>query len=251
MENGKRQKLKVVEAEWQVDNQSFSKEELLQELNDKPDTFSPGVLLRLGMQSHVLPVLTVIGGPAEIAYAAQSKSLFDRIEAPMPLFQLRYSVSLLEPNVKRNLDRLTFPAEFYRRRIEELEKEWLNLTLDDSKEKQIARWKSDLQKLHDHYMPEIQEVDATLEASTGRALSIMEKALEHLQVKVTRAQKRKHETELLRLRMVKQALFPLDIPQERMISAFVFYAHYGPDIWKIIGEALRSRTSDQHILLSL
>ena len=51
--------------------------------------------------------------------------------------------------------------------------------------------------------------------------------------------------------MVKEALFPANTPQERLISAFSLYAHHGPELWNIVEEAFRQTNPDYHLLISL
>ena len=88
---------------WQAGRQSYSTADLLDILDTAPERISPSALLRPVFQDFIFGSSTQIGGPAEIAYLAQSAVLFERIgiregrgqTPPMA----RFSGTLIEPAV--------------------------------------------------------------------------------------------------------------------------------------------------------
>jgi uncharacterized protein YllA (UPF0747 family) len=58
---------------------TYSTDELLGILASEPERVSPSALLRPVFQDQILPTSAYIGGPAEIAYFAQSAVLYERI----------------------------------------------------------------------------------------------------------------------------------------------------------------------------
>ena len=58
--------------------QDRTKEEIIKEIDESPESFSPNVLLRPLFQEYILPNLCYIGGPAEISYWLELKSVFDK-----------------------------------------------------------------------------------------------------------------------------------------------------------------------------
>ncbi len=64
---------------WQAGQQSFSTAELVGILGAEPERISPSALLRPVFQDFLLSTSLIIGGPAEIAYFAQSSVLYERI----------------------------------------------------------------------------------------------------------------------------------------------------------------------------
>ncbi len=56
---------------------SFTQTEIIDEINNFPERFSPNVLLRPLYQEHILPNLSYVGGGSEIAYWLQLKDYFD------------------------------------------------------------------------------------------------------------------------------------------------------------------------------
>jgi len=84
---------------WQAGRQNYSTAELLGILDAEPERISPAALLRPVFQDFLLSTSLTIGGPAEIAYFAQSAVLFERILGRMTPAQPRFSATLVEPAI--------------------------------------------------------------------------------------------------------------------------------------------------------
>ncbi len=70
----------------------FTKEEIIADLHQNPDKFSPNVILRPLYQETILPNVAYIGGGGEIAYWLQLKEMFIQFEIDFPLLVLRNSM---------------------------------------------------------------------------------------------------------------------------------------------------------------
>jgi bacillithiol biosynthesis cysteine-adding enzyme BshC len=84
---------------------SYTTEELLAILEEKPERLSPNALLRPVFQDAILPTTAYVGGPAEVAYFAQSAVLYERIFSSKsgkgrvtPILP-RLSATLIEPAI--------------------------------------------------------------------------------------------------------------------------------------------------------
>jgi bacillithiol biosynthesis cysteine-adding enzyme BshC len=86
---------------------TWSRDELLSILETEPERFSTGVLLRPVAQNAVLPNAVYLGGPAELAYFAQIRPIFEWFDLPPPSIALRLSATLIEGKVARALRRLS------------------------------------------------------------------------------------------------------------------------------------------------
>ncbi len=64
---------------WHADHQTFSTSDLLGILAAEPERISPAALLRPVFQDFLFSTTAQVGGPAGIAYLAQSTVLFERI----------------------------------------------------------------------------------------------------------------------------------------------------------------------------
>jgi len=85
---------------------SFSESELLTELENNPENFSPNVILRPLYQELVLPNLCYIGGGGEIAYWLELKSNFEAHKITFPILLVRNSVLLVTKKQLSKLEKL-------------------------------------------------------------------------------------------------------------------------------------------------
>lgn len=96
-ESGARLALKRKDEKWIAGKQQYSAADLLAILESSPERFSPNALLRPVFQDAILPTATYIGGPAEIAYFAQSQVLYQAILGRTTPVLPRLSATLIEP----------------------------------------------------------------------------------------------------------------------------------------------------------
>ncbi len=82
---------------WQAGRQSWDIADLLGILEEEPERISPSALLRPVFQDLLLSTSLTIGGPAEIAYFAQSAVLFERILGRPTPVEPRFSATLIDP----------------------------------------------------------------------------------------------------------------------------------------------------------
>ena len=71
----------------------FTKEEILNEIENSPERFSPNVLLRPICQDYLFPTAFYIAGPSEISYFAQVTPLYDFYKIVTPIIYPRSSVT--------------------------------------------------------------------------------------------------------------------------------------------------------------
>jgi bacillithiol biosynthesis cysteine-adding enzyme BshC len=84
---------------WQAGRQSYSTADLVGILAAEPERISPSALLRPVFQDYLLSTSLIIGGPAEVAYFAQSAVLFERILGRVTPAQPRLFGTLVEPAI--------------------------------------------------------------------------------------------------------------------------------------------------------
>jgi bacillithiol biosynthesis cysteine-adding enzyme BshC len=90
---------------WQAGRQSYSTAELVGILDSEPERISPSALLRPVFQDFLLSDSLVVGGPAEIAYFAQSSVLYERILGRQTASEPRFFGTLIEPAIAKLLER--------------------------------------------------------------------------------------------------------------------------------------------------
>ncbi len=94
-----RQPLRRKNGEWVAGKKIYSANDLLEILQAQPELLSPNALLRPVFQDFILPTSLYIGGPAEIAYFAQSQVVYERVLGRITPILPRLSATLVEPAI--------------------------------------------------------------------------------------------------------------------------------------------------------
>ena len=84
---------------WQAGREKLTTADLVGILAAEPERISPGALLRPVFQDFLLATSLIVGGPAEIAYFAQSAVLYERILGRTTASEARLSATLIEPAI--------------------------------------------------------------------------------------------------------------------------------------------------------
>jgi bacillithiol synthase len=84
----------------------FTQAELLAQLADHPERFSPNVVLRPVYQETILPNLSYTGGPGEFAYWLQLKPVFEHFQLPYPILLPRNFGLVINPIQQARMQKL-------------------------------------------------------------------------------------------------------------------------------------------------
>ena len=99
---------------WSAATRKYETAELLFILENAPERISPNVLLRPVLQDTLLPTAAYIGGPAEIAYYAQSQVVYQHLLGRTTPILPRFSATLIAPKLARIMQQyhLSLPEVF-------------------------------------------------------------------------------------------------------------------------------------------
>jgi bacillithiol synthase len=75
------------------------------ELMDRAESLSPNALLRPVMQDYIFPTAAYVGGPAELAYLAQSEAIYEQLLGRMPAVVHRAGFTLLDQRSSKLMQR--------------------------------------------------------------------------------------------------------------------------------------------------
>ncbi len=93
------------DGQWKAGGRSYSTADLIAILESAPERLSPNALLRPVFQDTLLPTAAYVGGPAEVAYFAQSAVLYEAILGRITPVLPRLSATLLEPAIAAVMDK--------------------------------------------------------------------------------------------------------------------------------------------------
>lgn len=252
-EEGNRTKLSFEENTWTADGNgtSWSSKELIDEIEQKPDRFSPNVFLRPILQNELLPTFAYIAGPGEISYHAQMKDFFEEFEQTMPVIVPRFSATLMESGIDRVFEKLPFNVSDYNERIEDLESRFIEQSDSPDIESIFDEWKSEVDEVSEARIEKIKNIDPTLEGASEKAKAVFFTELDKLKGKVYRSVKDQEKTQLNRIRKIKSNLFPNGNLQEREVAFIYFMNKYGLDIWDQLLNKLEGEEPNSHKIIRL
>jgi bacillithiol biosynthesis cysteine-adding enzyme BshC len=90
--------------QWKAGARVYSTAELLTILDSEPERLSPNALLRPVFQDAILPTAAYVGGPAEIAYFAQSGAVYERVLGRVTTVLPRLAATLIEPAIGKIME---------------------------------------------------------------------------------------------------------------------------------------------------
>ncbi len=216
---------------------SFSKREMMQEVEAHPQRFSPNVITRLLYQEAILPNLAYIGGGAELAYGLQLKRLFDSQGVLFPLLILRNSLLILSKKQREKLNKLGLSPAVFNAPLAEIitaqTRKNSNFDLRLTRERaQLARLFLQLKKRAEHTD---RSFIGAVQAQEAKQLKGMEK----LENRLLQAEKRRMQAEHARIEDLKNSLFPDGTLQERVLNFSHFYSDYGHAFKQALQQAIR------------
>jgi bacillithiol biosynthesis cysteine-adding enzyme BshC len=215
----------------------FSRDEILAELENHPERFSPNVVLRPLFQETILPNLAYVGGGGELAYWLERKSLFEHFSLPFPMLVRRHSALWLDRDAVKKLAKFGFDATEFFEDTETLVKHFIEKNA--AGEVSLSAEIQTLQTLYEQIAEKAKIIDPTLEKAVLADAVKSTSALEQWQSRLVRAEKHKHETALNQLRALKEKLFPGGGLQERHDNFLPFILKYGPAFLDELKQAFR------------
>ncbi len=224
----------------------FTKEEMLKELDDHPERFSPNVILRGAFQETILPNIAFIGGGGELAYWLELKNVFDAIAVPYPVLVLRNSFLLMKKEQEIRLQKLGFDPTALFKTEQELVYDLV------MRESNVQLCLTNELKEAAAYYDKLKQLTASIDVTLKQNVEVLEtkavKRLKELEKKMLRAEKLKFGTQQKQIAKLRQDLFPANSLQERIENFSTWYAVYGDEWMQMIYHASEGLSKDFVIL---
>ena len=191
----------------------FSQKEIIAQLHQYPERFSPNVILRGVYQETILPGVVFVGGGGELAYWMELKNVFDQVDVHYPLLQLRNSFLLMRQMQAEQWAAMKFDEQDLFKPILELEITYVKKHASQALDLQDQI--NHLTTLYTTIKNEAVKVDATLGTHAENLAQQAKAKLLALEKKMVRAERRKQTVAIQRIHRIKKELFPQDNLQER------------------------------------
>jgi len=210
----------------------FSEAEIVEELEQHPERFSPNVVMRPIYQEIVLPNLAYVGGGGELAYWLERKSQFGHFKVNFPMLIRRNSVLWIDKGNAKRMGKVELSVPELFKDVELLVKEYVRDNTQN--ELSLKSEKEQVQKIFDKVLEKAEEIDKTMVKPTLAEQQKVLNSLDNLEGKLLRAEKNRHDIAINQIRSLKDRLFPEQGLQERYENFMAFYLRYGNEFFDVL-----------------
>jgi uncharacterized protein YllA (UPF0747 family) len=203
---------------------------------------SPNVLLRPILERSILPTVAYLGGPAEIAYFAQTGAVAAALDVEPPLILPRWSGVVIEPRVHKILEKYSLSVQDFAD-PHAVETRVAKESLPESVRSQIAELRDGLEQ----QIRKLDDADGEKIVAPGVIDGLRRNFLhrvDRLERRYTAAIKRQGNIAFQEISAARASLYPLGAPQERALSVIPFIARYGDELFSsVMREVVRHTAS--------
>jgi bacillithiol biosynthesis cysteine-adding enzyme BshC len=223
MTEGKRSRIIPSSDGFLIDEIQWEKDELLKELADFPERFSPNVLLRPVYQECILPNICYVGGGGEMAYWAQLKATCSAVNVEYPLIQTRVSAFIARDTIDQSI--LPFYFSDLSTQIETLiSKESNRDAVFNALDEEVTRLKLRMSEGISNFGNEANKWCGAQHASIDSSVS-------HYKQRWQKEEKQQLDTQIKRLERIHRELYPNKVPQERQLNLLHFCGNQSIHDW--------------------
>ncbi len=226
----------------------FTTEEILSEVENNPERFSPNVLLRPICQDFLFNTAFYVAGPSEISYFAQVNPLYEFFNLVPPIIHPRSSATLLEKHLTAFIEKYNFEVKdiFYGQ--EHLKEKIFSKISEINLKDVFDESNKKLNLIFDELKQELFSVDKTLSDSVNKYREKTLLLLNDLNNKSKKYQEVKFETVLRQLHKLSNLLYPNQNLQERELNFIYFVNKFGFDLLDNIYDELSIQDFSHQII---
>jgi len=226
---GRREPLRSRNGKFMAGETELSREQIAATIASHPDLLTPNALLRPIVQDSLLPTAAYIGGPAEVAYLAQSQVVYQRILGRMPAILPRASFTIVEQPIARFLSQYGLEMRDFLKGSQHVRAQMEQKALPGALVARFDKSEAELSALLKSFREPLGRLDSTL----LEALEVSERKMVYqfsqLKAKVARAENFRSGVLDRHEKILLDGLYPNGELQERTLSALPFIAAYGPE----------------------
>ncbi|MDO5510985.1 MAG: bacillithiol biosynthesis cysteine-adding enzyme BshC [Weeksellaceae bacterium] len=224
----------------------WSEEEILQELQNNPERFSPNVILRPLYQECILPNVSYIGGGGEIAYWLQLKPIFENYDISMPILVVRNSLHFITQKDFSKFQKYGIKWHDFFESEDDfikpmIEKNTELLTLLDEKYAALKEHFADLRKIAVKTSPVYENM---LNAQEQKQLNGYHK----LRKRIYKSEALRMSVEVKSWKDLRDAVLPGGSWQERKQNMLGLYAEMGDQFFEEVYQAITPFDSQYHVI---
>ncbi len=215
---------------FEVGTETVTADHLRARAADRPDLFSPNVLLRPVIQDAMFPTIGYVAGPSELAYLAQLRGIYGRFDIPMPVIYPRASATIVDTATLRFLERYDVKFELLQPQDDAVLNRLLADLLPEAVERSLSQAEQTVGERLAAVASAVSAVDPTLVGAVETTRGRVDRDVKNLRNKVIQAAKRRDATLRRQFHRARAQAFPGGERQERTVGGVYFLNRYGPHL---------------------
>jgi bacillithiol biosynthesis cysteine-adding enzyme BshC len=244
LENGRRQTLRRQNGNYIAGGRIIP----VAEIESRAEHLSPNALLRPVVQDFILPTVAYVGGPAELAYLAQSEVIYRELLGRQPIALHRAGFTVFDSHSRKLMERygLCLPDFFHG---EEALRERIAATLvPASVQALLSESKATASGAIERLSKELERFDPTLAKAASRSRRKIEYQVQKIERKVARQILSREETARRNAASLNGLLYPQKHLQERFYSILPLLAQHGLDLASRMYEHVQLECPDHQLV---
>lgn len=207
----------------------ISAADLRKTLENGLQTAIPGALLRVVLQSYLLPVSAYIGGPSELAYQAYALCLFDLFDQIRPMLIPRLHATLISASSLPQIQRFGV-SDLLSISSDAMVASLAQQTADPQIEGTLDGLMQTLHQAYADLAARTATIDSALSQSIERGGQEMAHQIEKLRARISKVIQNRHGGGAKQAMKLAHWIRPNEAPQERVLSALQLLARTGPEL---------------------
>lgn len=221
----------------------------LEDLKTRPEALSPNALLRPVMQDYMLPTIAYVGGPAELAYFAQSQVLYHALLGRMPVMVPRAFFTLVDERTDNMMTRYGLSIADFHPGPQALKERMAAKLVPPSLKDQVATSKATVTAAIDALSSQLIGFDPSLAKALTKSRAKIVYQMEKMESKTARETLRRDERATAAASELAAVIYPHNHLQERFYGILPFLAKYGPDLVGRIHDSIHVGCADHQLLV--
>jgi bacillithiol biosynthesis cysteine-adding enzyme BshC len=246
LDNARRVALRKHNGNYLASDRRFSSEELM----ERADHISPNALLRPVVQDSILPTVAYIGGPAELAYLAQSAVLYRTLLGRMPVPVHRSGFTVVDQRARKLMNRYQLCLNDFFHGEDALRERVAAALVPQGLRGVVEETRGALGQAVQKLETELAAFDPTLDAAVRKSYGKIAYQLSKIERKVGREMMVRDERAVHDAGYLSGLVYPRKHLQERLYSIIPFLAKHGFALINELAENINLNCPDHQLLVA-
>ncbi len=207
--------------------EAFTLAELERIAANEPERLSPNVLLRPAVEATLFPTLAYLAGPGEQAYFPQTPPIYDALGIAPQAVLPRWSAAVIEPKVRKVLDKYGLEPEDLDRPEGQLEQALVKDTVPDEGQRALTALRAVIEEEFGRLDRISGSIDPTLAKPIKSARNSSFAAVNDVEKRLVAHLKQANDVLVQQIAKARSNLYPLGKPQERVLNPVPYLVRYG------------------------